>query len=921
MRLELKRPAGPPEDSIPMRVVVALAVEIAIAAVVAQHAVQPAVAAAALVLAPLGYLYSYRRRHRANLALKLVLTAALLAATGQFFASVRMAANVDAARIPLATLFLWVQVLHAFDVPRRRDLAFSMISSLILIAEAGALSLTTSLVWFLLPWSGLAGTWLYLSSRPRPDRVTVPESVHRIRREGRPGRRAAPARAVLIPATAAMLAASLVFLAMPRVPGSFVKTPPFSLRNAAPLQGFDGSVQNPGLASSSGDGVVDFAADAYPGFSDVVDLRARGRLSDEIVFRVRAPQASLWRAETFDTYDGTRWTIADDRTEPVAQGFDDGAYEPGRDAGQAATLGTDEITQTFYIDTPQPNVLFAAANARTVYFPSAGLRVDRSGSIRSPIMLDEGLVYSVVSDVPVNDAGSLRLADRSAPPALAARYLQLPGTLPSRVRTLALRITASRTNDYDARRRDRGVAPRERGLRPDRPARPAGRRRRRSLPVRDTARVLRADRELDGRDAPRDRRPDAARHGYGPGERNAFTGYFEVRQSDAHAWVEVYYPRVGWVAYDPTFGVPVADPVVGAASGRARHRVDRRLSAARCPRRSRTSVARDGHAILAGRGRWTMWPFVLAVGGAAAATARSPAPPTDRARGPPPTGRRGRASKSCARARGAGHDRDPPSQPRASSSHRSRPTPRWLAVIEAARAGSCAPSSWRGSRPRTPVRAAPTWCGRGPRRRAHPSLSLGRVARRHVQKHQDGSARARRARDRRRDPGGRAPVRAEGERLPRARRSGTTEAFERAVDEVAEASRGCSRPSPAPRSATAVALASRSMGAIVSARPGPGADARDGRGRARLPDRVHPRLGRGGRRRDVEGAIEARPVGCARPRPSTGAGLRPAHRRPWTGSRRTPTRRRVPATSPSSRAAGCTRRRSPTSSRPGSTGS
>ena len=279
--------------------------------------------------------------------------------------------------------------------------------------------------------------------------MTVPVSVHRIRREGRRGRRAAPARAVLIPAATAMLAASLVFLAMPRVPGSFVKTPPFSLRNAAPLQGFDGSVQNPGLASSSGDGVVDFAADAYPGFSDVVDLRARGRLSDEIAFRVRAPQASLWRAETFDTYDGTRWTIADDRTEPVGQGFDDGAYEPGRDAGQAATLGTDEITQTFYIDTPQPNVLFAAANARTVYFPSAGLRVDRSGSIRSPIMLDEGLVYSVVSDVPVNDAGSLRLADRSAPPALAARYLQLPGALPSRVRTLALRITAGRMNDYD----------------------------------------------------------------------------------------------------------------------------------------------------------------------------------------------------------------------------------------------------------------------------------------------------------------------------------------------------------------------------------------------------------------------------------------------------------------------------------------
>jgi hypothetical protein len=44
--------------------------------------------------------------------------------------------------------------------------------------------------------------------------------------------------------------------------------------------------------------------------------------------------------------------------------------------------------------------------------------------------------------------------------------------------------------------------------------------------------------------------------GYGPGTRNLLTGYLEVRQSDAHAWVEVWYPLVGWVPYDPTFGVP-----------------------------------------------------------------------------------------------------------------------------------------------------------------------------------------------------------------------------------------------------------------------------------------------------------------------------------------------------------------------------
>jgi transglutaminase-like putative cysteine protease len=43
--------------------------------------------------------------------------------------------------------------------------------------------------------------------------------------------------------------------------------------------------------------------------------------------------------------------------------------------------------------------------------------------------------------------------------------------------------------------------------------------------------------------------------GYQGGELNPIDGYLTVRQSDAHAWAEVWLPKLGWVRVDPTAAV------------------------------------------------------------------------------------------------------------------------------------------------------------------------------------------------------------------------------------------------------------------------------------------------------------------------------------------------------------------------------
>jgi protein-glutamine gamma-glutamyltransferase len=78
--------------------------------------------------------------------------------------------------------------------------------------------------------------------------------------------------------------------------------------------------------------------------------------------------------------------------------------------------------------------------------------------------------------------------------------------------------------------------------------------------------------------------------GFQPGTRNSSSGLYDVTARDAHAWVEVFFAGIGWVAFDPTPASPgggAADAVLAplAASVSGAGRSSGRTEPAPTPRR------------------------------------------------------------------------------------------------------------------------------------------------------------------------------------------------------------------------------------------------------------------------------------------------------------------------------------------------
>jgi transglutaminase-like putative cysteine protease len=311
----------------------------------------------------------------------------------------------------------------------------------------------------------------------------------------------------------------------------------------------------PRTASSAlrrgGNGVSGFI-----GFSDSVTLGQIGQLkgNDEVFMHVRVdylgavpPVGLRWRGVALDEFTGKAW-----KKSRTAERFEIKQSESG-----FFKLGTTEdlqrlTTQTFFVEPVDTPVLFGARRVVAVQGKLPFLRIDSEGAIQTRPHDQERVAYKVFSDTTEPSAATLR-SDRLQYTVEFARYVDFPTNLDPRIGTLTRDVIqkSGARNWYDAARAVESYLRETYGY---------------TLELKAGGPDPLADFLFNVKQGHCEYFATAMAvmlrtqgvatrvvNGFLPGEYNATAGAYTVRQSDAHSWVEVYFPQTNsWVTFDPT---------------------------------------------------------------------------------------------------------------------------------------------------------------------------------------------------------------------------------------------------------------------------------------------------------------------------------------------------------------------------------
>lgn len=567
------------EESILLRVLVQTLVIIGVIAT--DVAAQTQMSFWIVPLSIAGAIWSWYHRRKPNIAMKFVLAIGMLAVLVYFLYNL----DLNDTRLSLAQLLVQLQVLHSFDLPRRKDLGYSIVIGLILLGVASTIAQTLTFSPWLLAFLIIAIPTLILDYRSRLGLESIDNYLRRKSQSSSsridPWKGYSP---LSLPRLSAFFLLSLlvglvIFALMPRFPGYQLKSFPMSGTAELANQAFDRQnrdVVNPGyvkkgktdtqggagLGTNPGEGSGSIDQTFYYGFNTKMNQNLRGSMTPEMVMRVRSQAPGFWRVLAFDRYTGKGWEIS--RNEQLSN-LDHSIWRYRYYMGLPPIYSrTKEVIQSYTITSTLPNVIPSLAYPQYIYFPAKEVAVDPEGSLRSPGLLSEGLTYTIISQVPYRDRTLLRNAKVIYPKQITKYYLQIPPQITDKVRSQAEKLLAKSpkplTSVYEKVLYLTQVLKQNYQLIPDLP-------------------FFGEDEDLVEAFLYRYKGgygdhfstvltvmlrslgiPARLAVGFAPGRFNPFTGYYLVYNTDAYALTEVYITGFGWLAFDPIPGHDLIPP-------------------------------------------------------------------------------------------------------------------------------------------------------------------------------------------------------------------------------------------------------------------------------------------------------------------------------------------------------------------------
>jgi hypothetical protein len=329
--------------------------------------------------------------------------------------------------------------------------------------------------------------------------------------------------------------------------------------------------------------------DAIAGFSDRVELGevASIKKSARVVMRVRLdhkPARYLrWRGIALEHYDGRAWIVLGnpDRRQTIKQErLSSGSLDTDTgfnrnhvlDRGPADAQST--VEQMIVLEHLSTDTLFAAQRVFRLRGPLATIFKDKLTGALSSVGFKGRTTYIVSSDVSVPTEQELRLdTPASSPETIKQVYLQKPPKLDPRVSQLAHEITRNAPTPYDKARAIENYLKTEfhytldlKAADQDPLAEFLFKTREGHCEYFATAMVIML-RTLEI--------PARIVNGFQMGELNDLNAMYTVRESDAHSWVEAYFPRTeSWIEFDPTPSAGINDYSQGGLLARLRKYAD-----------------------------------------------------------------------------------------------------------------------------------------------------------------------------------------------------------------------------------------------------------------------------------------------------------------------------------------------------------